>query len=91
MLILRKICSRGPNSFCGPLASTKDVVANREHRGLVRDQDNDGAPRFDASDRLKQSRFALIVEVGVRFVEDDQEWIAIQGASQRNALPLSSR
>jgi hypothetical protein len=56
----------------------------------MRNQDDDGAPRFDAGDRLQQGRLTFAVEIGVRFVEHNEERVAIQGTRQRDALPLSS-
>jgi hypothetical protein len=50
--------------------------------------DEDRSARLEINDRLVQGRLALAVEVRVRLVEHDKERVAIQGASERDALPL---
>ena len=85
------ISSRGPKSCCSPVGEHQDVVANGEHRRPVRDQHDDGAARLEVGDGLAQGQLALVVEIGVRLVEHDQERVAIERARQRDALALSAR
>ena len=59
--------------------------------GPVGDDDDDPAALPHAHDGLSQRFIAFRIEVCVRLVEHDQEWIAIEGARQRNALRLPSR
>jgi len=69
----------------------KKLVASGECCWPVRDQHNDRSARLEIDDRLVQGRLALAVEVRVRLVEEDKKGVAIQGACERDALPLSSR
>src|SRR5262245_28576598 len=71
------------------VAEDQDLVALLERRRPMRDDDDDGAALLELPQRLLQGDFALAVEVGVGFVEHDQEWIAIKRACECDALPLS--
>ena len=41
------------------------------------DQDDNGAARLRVTYRLEQGRLPFAIEVGIRFVEDDQKRIAV--------------
>jgi hypothetical protein len=69
----------------------KELVAGGEYCWSVCDQHNDRSARLEINDRLVQGRLTLAVEVCVRLVEDDKERVAIQGACERDALPLPAR
>ena len=49
---------------------------------------HDHAPRAQAENGVRQSLVAFGVEVGVRFIEDDQERIAIERPRQRQRQTL---
>ena len=40
-------------------------------------------------ERLAESRVSVRVEIRIRLVQDDQEWIAVQCAGQREPLLLA--
>jgi len=44
-----------------------------------------------AQDRARQRLLALAIQIGIRLVEHDQEWIAVKRARERDALALSGR
>src|SRR5881628_3487270 len=50
----------------------------------------DAAARAYSGDRLCQRLLALAIEIRVGLVEDDQEWLSVQCACQRDALTLSA-
>src|SRR5437667_10183378 len=54
----------------------------------MRNQDHDGTARLEVDNRLLQCNYALIIEVGVRLIENDEEGIAVESARQRDALSL---
>ena len=66
------------------------LVARRQRRRPVRDHDDDRAPRLGALDRGQQRGLAVLVEIGVGFVEHQQERIAVERARQRDALALAA-
>ena len=53
------------------------------------DHDDDAAAVTDAQERARQSFFALAVEIRVRLVKNDKEWIAVERTGERDALPLA--
>jgi hypothetical protein len=55
----------------------------------MRDHDDDGAARAQAENGAGQRFVAFGVEIGIGFVEHDQERIAIKRARQRDALRLA--
>ena len=57
----------------------------------MRNQHDDGSPRFEIYQRLAQCQLALVIEIRVRLVEHNEERIAVQRARQRHALLLPGR
>lgn len=55
----------------------------------MRDNDRNAAACFDAGDRAGQGSIALHVQIGVRFVENDQERIAIERTGKGDTLALT--
>ena len=53
---------------------------------------HNNAPVFPQRlDCLNQGEFAVVVEIGIRLIQDDQERIAKHGAREPDALPLAGR
>src|SRR6185503_13518533 len=67
------------------------LVAGCERRWTMRNHDDDRAARLEITQRILQRYLALGVEIGGRLVEHDEEWIAVECASERDALPLPAR
>src|SRR6516164_612204 len=87
----QKPCAKSRRAVRNPVARRwRAQGAGRKRRVLLAgdDQHNDRSARLEIDDRLVQGRLALAVEVRVRLVEDDKERVAIQGACERDALPL---
>ena len=57
--------------------------------GPVSDDDDDAATQTDLQDGAVERRVTLGVEVRVRFVEHDQERLAVECTGQRNTLALA--
>src|SRR5437762_10944840 len=55
----------------------------------MRGNDDDSAAGSYPQQRLRQRLFAFRIQIGVGFIEHDQERIAIQSAGKRDALPLA--
>src|SRR5262249_4182364 len=53
--------------------------------------DGNAAARTNRKNGLRQRGVAFRIEIGVGLVEYHQEWIAIERARKRNALPLPRR
>jgi hypothetical protein len=88
-MTLRKISSRGPKSCSVPLASKPGHI-RRVPRAGGRSA-RQGLPRLEIEDGLVQCRVALVVEVGVRLVEHEQERVAVQRLGKRDPKPTSTR
>ena len=54
----------------------------------MRDDDDRGAFGLELQQRAHQLALTFLVEAGVRFVEDEQAWPAVDCTRQRDALPL---
>ncbi len=65
-----------------------EINAGKRARTMS-DDHNDPAALAHARDRLGQRPVAVGIEVRVRFVENDQERIAVHGARERNTLALA--
>ena len=81
----------GTEGVLRAVAQHQHLVANRQHCGAMRDQDDDGAARLGVTNRPEQRRFPLAVEIGVRLIEHDQKRIAVQCPRQRHPLALPGR
>src|SRR5205814_8143166 len=57
----------------------------------MRDDNGDGAAGAQPKNSAGQRLVAFGIEVGVRLVEHDQERVAVERASERDALRLSGR
>ena len=55
----------------------------------MRDDNDNAAACTDAEDRSGQSLVALTVEIGIRFIENHKERIAVERPRERDALALS--
>lgn len=62
-----------------------------QHRRLVRDDDDRGSLRLHDEQRLAQGLFASQIQMGIRFVQNEQLGPFEQSPGQADALPLSAR
>src|SRR5687767_9756832 len=69
----------------------ENKIERCQNAGPVRHHDDDAASRPNPLDGLRQGPLPLRVEIGIRLVQNDQEWIAIECARQRDPLALACR
>src|SRR6185503_5838390 len=67
----------------------QQLVDSHEGDGAMGDDDDNSTPRPYAVDGAGERLVAGGIEVGIGFIEDDQEGIAVQRPCERNALALS--
>ncbi len=56
----------------------------------VRDDDDNRLTRAQCGNGLCQCRLPLGVEIGIRFVENDQKWLAVYRPREANPLTLAA-
>ena len=84
------VASRGPNNSTLPSRIENDAVCLRERRWTVADDKQRDIAFLEVVDGRRKRGFTGLVQVRVRFVEYDQPWIAVDGASKTDPLPLAA-
>ena len=69
---------------------TGDVLHLLQDRPDVVADKDDGAVAVDLGQQLVEAGFEALVDIGARFVENEQLRVADDGASQQGALQLSA-
>ena len=69
---------------------SENEIDPRKSRAAMRDDDRNTAALADAFDGARKRRFAFGVEIGIGFVEDDQERIFVKRTCERDALALAA-
>ena len=80
-------CADTTTTF-GGLIALQNLINASKRRWTVSNDNHDATARANRPDRGRQSIVTGSVKIGVRFVEDDEEWVAEESASQRHALTL---
>ena len=70
------------------LVHDQDFVDAGDSAGTVSDDDDDAFTFAHAKNCARERFVAFGVEVGIRLVENHQEWIAVDGAGERDPLRL---
>ena len=80
-----------PDGYDAPGVQVQYEIGHGQDRSPVRREQDDAAARLDSFDGGGERRLSVGVEIGIRFIEQQEEWVAIKGAGQCDALPLSRR
>ncbi len=59
------------------IAQYQQLVADRQHGGAMRNQDDDRAALLGATNCPEQCCFPIAVKIGVGFIEHDQKRLAV--------------
>src|SRR3954454_5188593 len=78
-----------PEVLDGSIRHHENLVNACKRAGSMGNDDNYAPALSDAHDRLCQRMLAFGVEIRIRLVEDHKKRIAVERASQGNALTLS--
>ena len=79
-----------PHLDDAPLVEDDDAVGRADGRQAVRDDDR-RAPAHDLLERALEARLGVRVDARGRLVEHEQRRVAVDGARERDELPLAAR
>ena len=70
------------------LVHDQDLINAGDGAGTMSDDDDDAFAFAHAKNCARECFVSFGVEVGIRLVENHQEWIAVDGAGERDPLRL---
>ena len=80
-----------PKGLLSALVQNQNLIHRSKRAGTMRDHDDDTAAGTNALRSPASGPLRPRVEIGVGLVQNDEEWIAIERAGERNSLALTRR
>lgn len=74
-----------------PLGHDENLVDARQRTRAMGNDDDNRAGTTCGDDRVRQCCLARSIEIGIRLIENEQEWLTIERPRQPDALALAGR